>query len=306
MKAIVTGANGFVGSAIVKELVASGFKVLAIDVTSPKEKLNNVKYLNLSIEHIKNLKEHVKPKEYKYFYHLAWVGSAGPNRNDEKIQLLNALWTADCIRVAKEIGSERFVAAGTIMEFETFAATYAQGNKMGLPYIYGAGKSVAHMISKPLAHALDIDLVWCYITNAYGVGELSPRLINTTIRKIFRKEPLQFSAGTQNYDFIYIDDVAKAFKFIGIHGKKDRGYIIGSSNAQPLKNFLLELVKTVDSSAKTDFGSLPFSGIDLPIQTFDTSVTEEDTGFRASVSFKEGIARTAKWIKEEEFNDSEV
>ena len=43
------------------------------------------------------------------------------------------------------------------------------------------------------------------ITNAYGVGERSPRMVNTTIQKCIRGEAPQFTAGTQNYDFVYID-----------------------------------------------------------------------------------------------------
>ena len=97
------------------------------------------------------------------------------------------------------------------MEHETLAAAYKDGNHPGLGYIYGGGKLIAHVMSMSVAADIGIDLVWAEITNAYGVGELSPRFVNTTIRKIIHGEPLQFTAGTQNYDFVYIDDVARAF-----------------------------------------------------------------------------------------------
>ena len=51
----------------------------------------------------------------------------------------------------------------------------------------------------------------------------------------------QFTAGTQNYDFVYIDDVARAFRLIGEKGKPFHEYLIGSSTARPLKEFLLEM-----------------------------------------------------------------
>src|SRR5690606_4837105 len=119
--------------------------------------------------------------------------------------------------------------------------------------------------------------------------------------KIFKGEPLEFSAGTQNYDFIYIDDVARAFHAIGLNGKKNNGYIIGSGSAKPLKEFLTELVLTVNPKAKPNFGAVPFTGVDLDLSTFSTKKTEEDTGFKANISFSEGIRRTAEWIKEIEF-----
>ena len=47
------------------------------------------------------------------------------------------------------------------------------------------------------------------ISNIYGPGELSPRLVNTSIRKMLKGEHCAFSAGEQIYDFIYITDAAK-------------------------------------------------------------------------------------------------
>lgn len=87
------------------------------------------------------------------------------------------------------------------------------------------------------------------ITNAYGVGEFSPRFVNTTLRKIIDGEPLRFTAATQNYDFVYVSDVAKAFYLVAKNGKPFREYMIGSGDAKPLKQFILEMVDSCGSPA---------------------------------------------------------
>ena len=69
-------------------------------------------------------------------------------------------------------------------------AAFAQGNKPGKGYIYGSGKLVARTMTMSVAADLGIDLLWAEITNAYGAGEVSPRFINSTIRKILKNEPL--------------------------------------------------------------------------------------------------------------------
>ncbi len=257
-----------------------------------------MKVLQLSVEHIDKLVNVVSQGDYDYFYHLAWVGSAGPLRSDINVQVNNALLTVNCLKTAKKIGCKRFIVAGTIMEFETHKAIY---DDMILPapsYIYGAGKSLTHMLLKPLAIETGIELIWCYITNAYGVGELSPRLINTTIRKALKGEELNFSTATQNYDFVYIDDVARAFRLIGINGKTNHSYIIGSSNAKPLKEFLMELIQIVNPKLKPNFGALGQSGINLDINLFSTDKTSIDTGFNAEITFREGIIKTMNWLME--------
>ena len=300
MKAIVTGANGFVGSALVKRLIKAGYDVLAIDLSfeKPRFEVNKqVELLELSIEHINKLPELIDAK-YDIFFHFAWIGSAGPLRTDEKIQTQNALWTVDCLKIASQIGCKKFVCAGTIMEFEVHDVMYSQGTKPALPYIYGVGKVLAHELCKPIANQLGIELVWSYITNAYGVGENSPRFINTTLRKIIAHEPLEFTSGVQNYDFVYIDDVAEAFYLLGEKGKANKGYLIGSGDAKPLKEFIKEMCEENSKDNPPLFGNVPYTGVNTPIETFSIKDLQEDCGYSAKVSFKEGTKRNLEWLKE--------
>ena len=300
-KAIVTGANGFVGSALVRQLLANQVEVVALDREGCCQNLpEGVTFLPCELSEIASLAHSSEAAGADVFYHFAWAGSAGPARADTALQMQNAQWTVDSLRTAKQLGCRRFVCAGSIMEHETIAAALAQGNKPGLGYIYGSGKLVAHTMCKSVAADLGIDLVWAKITNAYGAGELSPRFVNTTIRKILHGEPLQFTSGTQNYDFVYITDVAKAFALLGEKGKPFCDYLIGSSHARPLREFVLEMKRSLAPDREFLFRDVPFTGIDLPLSIFDCSQTEQDTGFRAEVSFFDGVRKTMEWIRETE------
>lgn len=302
MKAVVTGCNGFVGRALVKKLISENYVVFGIDIPqsfSSQTRTDNFIPCPMDIKDIASLSENKDVLGSDVFFHFAWRGSAGPLRMDEKVQTENALLAAECLKFAAKIKIKRFVFAGTIMEFETHEAIYAQETKPALPYIYGAGKVLAHNICKPLANSLGIDLVWAYITNAYGVGELSPRLINSTMKKIYLKEPLEFTSGTQSYDFIYVDDVAEAFYLLGEKGKANKGYVIGSGEATQLKKFLKCLIDVLDPNAKYIFGNVPFTGVDLPLETFSTKEIKKDCGFAPKVTFEEGVKKTYEWISKE-------
>lgn len=300
-KAIVTGANGFVGSALVRELLSRDVEVVAVDREGCCGNLpQQAVFVPCELAAIRTLAQNPLAAGADVFYHFAWAGSAGPARADTALQLQNAQWTVDSLRAAKEIGCAKFVCAGSIMEHETIAAAFAQGNRPGMGYIYGSGKLVAHTMCKSAAAELGIDLVWAKITNAYGAGELSPRFVNTTIRKILHGEPLQFTAGTQHYDFVYITDVARAFYLIGENGKPFCDYLIGSSHARPLREFVLEMKDSLAPEREFIFGDVPFTGIDLPLSDFDCTQTEADTGFRAEISFFDGVRMTMDWIRETE------
>lgn len=215
-------------------------------VKDESENIDNIKNLSdieivyCELDEIETLADMISDRDIDVFYHFAWVGSAGLLRCDENVQLQNALWTARALRTADKMQCKKFVNAGSIMEKETYTAVYTQESKPGLPYIYGAGKLIARAICKPIANSLSIDLCWAVITNAYGIGELSPRFVNSTIRKIIANEPLQFTAATQNYDFIYIDDVARAFEAIGNTVNLTRNIQSAAETQDLLKNLFLK------------------------------------------------------------------
>lgn len=302
-RVIISGADGFVGSYTVKYFLSRGVEVLAIDIGYEPRRLQRcekMKYLQCDIADTTAMLTNIQHDYYDTFIHFAWAGSSGVDRIDYKLQMQNALNTVECMKTAKKLGCSRFVCAGSIMEYEVEAAVHTQGSKPGMSYIYGMGKQIAHCMCKSIAANIGIELVWPMITNAYGVGELSPRFINTTLRKMINGEPLKFTSGTQNYDFVYVTDVAKAFYLIALNGKPFYEYIIGSGNAKPLRDFIIEMQQTCAPEATLSFGEIPFTGTNIPLNIFDTSATERDTGFKIEISFAEGTKKTMEWLKEQE------
>lgn len=297
---IITGADGFVGSYTVDKFLKEGKTVLALDVAPVPHRLEshpNLSYMQCDITNTEAMLRAIKHGFYDTFIHFAWAGSAGEARIDYKLQIQNALNTVECMKVAKQIGCSRFVCAGSIMEYEVEAAIHSQGSKPGMGYIYGMGKHIAHSMCKSIAANIGIDLLWPMITNAYGVGELSPRFINTTLRKIINGEPLKFTAATQNYDFVYVSDVAKAFYLVADKGKPFCEYMIGSGDAKPLKQFILEMVASCGPDSIPLFGDIPFTGTNMPLTTFSIDAIKNDCGFRPDISFGDGTKKTMDWLK---------
>lgn len=297
---IITGADGFVGSYTVKYFLSQGIKVLALSRGSEPKRLEsheNLTYKQCDVTDMDALRAVTAGVDADTFIHFAWDG-ASENRKDYNLQMGNALNTVECMKVAKGIGCTRFLAAGSIMEYEIEAAVHTQGSKPGMAYIYGMAKHVAHCMCKSVAVDIGIELLWPMITNAYGVGEFSPRFINTTLRKIINSEPLQFTAATQNYDFIYITDVAKAIYLIAEKGKAFSEYIIGSGTARPLREFIIEMKNELAPNVELLFGDIPFTGTNLPLDVFSIKALKDDCGFEPEVSFTEGTSKTMEWLKE--------
>lgn len=301
-KVIVTGANGFVGHAVAEQLCRQGVSVIAL-VHSVQQRTYDgglVKLIPFELRDAARLPEIIADRDIDVFYHFAWEGGHGENRNDTALQLQNVQWSVDCLRAAHAMGCKRFVGVGTIMETETYLAANTQENKPGLGYIYGGAKLTTHAMLKSVAADLGIDFIWGMLINAFGIGEKSPRLINRTIRDILGStKPLLFTDGNQNYDFVYIDDVARAFCLLGDLGVPFKDYMIGSGKAKPLKQFLYTLRDTLEPEREFRLGSIAYTGVDIPLECFSIKELQADTGFSPEVSFAEGIRKTAAWISEE-------
>lgn len=298
--AIVTGATGFIGRAVIQKLIDNDIKVLAIcrNFHSPHIIENElVQYVKCDVNEINSLIEKVSINYYDTFYNFAWAGVDTTLRCDFDTQLKNVKLSLNCLRVAKQIGCKRFIGVGSIMEREIIDATLMNGVKPSKSYTYGASKFYAHMISLIEAAQINIDFIWTEITNAYGVGENSTRLINTTLKKIIKNEKLEFTDGKQNYDFIYIDDAAKAFYLIGKYGKPFKRYVIGSYNPRPLREYLLDIKEHIAPDKKFEFGKIKYTGLSLPLSSFYSEDLKKDTGFKPEVDFNIGVERTYNWLK---------
>ena len=166
--------------------------------------------------------------------------------------------------------------------------------------LYSSAKVSADYITRTLAGKLGVEYIRAVISNIYGPGELSPRLINTSIRKMLAGEHCAFSAGEQMYDFIYIDDAAQTFVEIGDKGRNNRTYYIGSLEPKPLKEFLIALKNQVNPQIQIGLGELEFNGVSLSYKEFDIMAVKNDTGFEPVTSFEDGVQKTIEWIKEYE------
>ncbi len=304
-KAIVTGANGFLGKQLVCELLARNIDVIAIDVKFDRElqENNKVDCINCNNKSPFDLELELKKISADVFFHFAWVGTSGDIRADYKVQLDNIRLTCDYILLSSKIQCKRFMYASSIGEMETYEYLQSDNVNPTGGNIYGAGKLAAHLMGETIAKLNGVDFIPVIITNIYGVGEKSARLINTSIRKLLNKEHCSFTDGKQTYDFIYITDAIASIIEVADKGKPFTRYYIGSGNPKLLREFLLEMKEIVAPEIEIGLGDLPFNGIDINYNQFKLKKVEEDTGYKNKISFSDGIKMTMDFIKKENDNN---
>ena len=157
-RAILTGATGAVGIALIKELVSHDVEVLAFcregskrNAQIPKHKLVTKKYCSLSeMATVQN----DTGKDYDCFYHFAWEGTTGTARNDMYLQNQNVKYALDAVAAAKRFGCHTFIGAGSQAEYGRVEGVLKPDTPTFPEMGYGIGKLCAGQMTREYAHQL--------------------------------------------------------------------------------------------------------------------------------------------------------
>ena len=300
MRAIVTGATGFVGKELVQELTDNGIDVVAIVRNNKKipEAWKNMAKIQLLYGDLHKLEkiDISGIKDVEFFYHLGWFGTSGMERADIDGQLENVKSACEAVRLCEKCGCKTFVNAGSIMEYEVVKLMTSGNYVPGMSNIYSTAKLTADFMARTLANALHLKYINVIISNIYGAGEKSARFLNTTLRKMLKNEPVPLTHGNQIYDFIYITDAVKMICAAGINGNSNESYYIGNSVQKPLKTFIEEMKESVRSESDLHFGAVPLTAPTLGYNEFDTAKVERELRISPSIDFREGILKLKEYI----------
>ena len=308
-KVLLTGATGFIGSNLVKELLSHNVEIVAVvraKYEHQKIELANEKSIRLvycDLENYSHLPDLLPDRDIDVAYHLAWRGVSGPDLANSALQIANVEGTLELINALDQIGCKSFVGAGSLHEIESFYEMAEDKPISNLGYMYKAAKLSAHWMGKAVAGSKGIRFLWPIVSNAYGDGENSKRLINSIIREMLQGKQPALTPGKQNYDFVYISDIVHAFYLIGEYGVDGTNYFIGSGNVKPLREYLQTVGNLVNQANGTNielgFGKVQTNIVYLPKDVFNIQTLQRDTGFCPKVSFEEGIQRTIDCIRNE-------
>lgn len=302
-KVIVTGANGFIGSELVKELTGNGIKVIAV-VRSKNSDISKIKELpNLSIvyndmDDVHSLPDIICDTDIDTCFHLAWVGSFGDERGYYEMQMRNVRYALQMVDVASQIGIKRFVGAGTLAEKDVLNYHGEDGATPNAVSFYGIAKLTAHYMTKTECTKKGIEHIWCYLSNTYAAGSTTNNFVMMASRLMLSGKRASFTSAEQIYDFMYVTDTVRAMRYAAEKGRKNTAYYLGSNAQRPLKEYIKIIRDTIDPAIELFLGDIPFNGKPLPPNAYDGSKLTEDTGFVPAIKFEDGIKKTIEWLRE--------
>ena len=290
---IVTGANGFIGSSLIKKLVARDVNVVAIDISFkipniPKSDRIICIESNLSnVDDILGIVPHI---DYEAFFHFAWQGVNGPSKADPIIQNNNISIMLRCAEAASMLGCNKFLCSGTIAERAVESLTHLDKVSGGI--MYGAAKHCAHIMLETYCKNIGLDFVWMQFSNIYGPENKTGNIISYTVEQLKKGEEASFGPAKQPYDLIYVEDLIEAVSRLGDVKYTESFYFIGSGTPRILGEYLIEIGRTAGHEELIRLGARPDDGIVYREDMFNTATLVRDIGTYVSGSFEELIKYT--------------
>lgn len=299
MKIAITGSTGMIGAALAKVAINEGHEVIAIiRPGSPRvdnlPTSDNLRTIECEISKYETIAD---KEQCDIFFHLAWNKTSVAGRDDVDIQYKNIGFTLDAVRLSKNWGASVFIGAGSQAEYG-HATCKLDGNTPTDPESgYGIAKYTAGKLSGLLCEQLGIRFNWARILSVYGELDADHTLIMYLIKTLLAGENPQLTKCEQIWDYVYSDDAGSALLAIGIKGKENRIYCIGSGDHRPLNEYVRVVKDSIDPKIDLEFGAKSYYPHQAMILCADISDIKKDTGFQPIYSFEDGISRTIEIIK---------
>lgn len=300
-RAIVSGAGGFIGKALVRAMLAEGSEVVGLvrdaksldDVTEHRERLT---VETATFEEYPVLPNRIEKRDFDVFFHMAWAGY-GKATNDYRVQTQNVVDACSAATAAAALGCKKFLLADSSHEYLKSVAKIDGEQQEGLCSIYGGAKAAAQRMCRVIAHNAGMGFAGVIFVNIFGPGDKSNRSTNTILRKLMRGESLDLIEGSRLYDWTYIDDCVGGVLATAKRGKPGKVYYVGSRVLRPFKDILTDVRDAVAPQAQLNFGKYTDNTyIDfLDIKTYELFI---DTGYMPKSDFKESVKKTASWLLE--------
>lgn len=289
---LVTGATGFIGRELVRKLVENGQAVRALSRSGLAA--SQVEGIAAEITDIAALRAAMEG--VNVVYHLAGVGSpSSPFSDLDEIYQVNVVGTLNVMDAARLAGVRRVVVASSAAVYgATDSPAISEDSALAPVNPYGLTKVAQEQTCEMYSRVHGIQTVALRLFNVYGPGEdlieNNRKLIPGVLRKLLVGEPIQiYGNGCQTRDFIYIDDVVRAFIASAYFDLRDYDVInVGTGTGVAIKD-VVEMMASAIGKVPTLDHQLIRQG-DTGHSVADISRAKQ-RGIFPEVSFEDGIRK---------------
>ena len=294
MRALVTGASGFLGSHLCRRLLAEQAEVHATSRADrsedPDDRRRWWRCDPADAGAIGELVARVKPD---VVFHLAGAVTAAPD-----LELVAPTFhgllesTVNVLTAATAVGGCRVVLPASLEE-----PSHGTADTLVPLSPYAAAKFAAGAYARMFGALYRTPVVSLRIFMAYGPGQHPAKVVPNAILALLRGEAPRLSSGSRRLDWVYVDDAIDALVAAADRpGLDGRTLDVGSGTGVAIRDVIGRIVRLLGPSIRPAYGARP----DRPEgseQVANVEPAARMLGWRATTALDDGLARTVEWYR---------
>jgi nucleoside-diphosphate-sugar epimerase len=306
LRALITGAAGFIGSHIAEALVGDGHEVVGFDDLSEGAADNLVPQADLRVGDVRELDAVLAAaRGVDVIFHEAAIRSVSKSIEAPALTTeVNVGGTLNVLLAAQEVGARVVYAASSSAygDQEEYPVREDMEPRPRSPY--AASKLTGELYCQTWWRSFGVPTVSLRYFNAYGPRQ-SPRTQYAAVVPLFIEaclggtNPTIHGDGEQSRDFTYIEDVVEANLRAAAAPEAASGTVVnvGGGRAPTTINRILAILAELTGAHPEPVQEPPRPG-DIRQSQADVSRAAELIGYQPKVDIEEGLRRTVEWFRE--------
>ena len=310
---LVTGGAGFIGSHLVRRLLAEGDEVVCLDnfndYYDPQIKRCNVapflgdKNFHLAegdIRDIGFLDEVFDKFEFSRVVHLAAMAGVRPSiQNPSLYADVNLVGTTNILEKVREKEIPKLIFGSTSSVYGTNSKVpFSEDDRLEKVISpYSATKLACEGMCRVYHHLYGTGICCLRFFTVYGPSGRPDMAIYKFIDRIYNDREIEmYGDGTSKRDYTYIDDIIQG---VDAATEKDWHFEIinlGESQTIELRKMIRLIEKALGKKAKIK--QMPMQSGDVPITYADISKARRLLDYKPSYPIEKGIEKTVEWYLE--------
>jgi len=261
MKVLVTGATGFIGNYVVRELLKQGHQVMTTSKNSEKARMyewfSQVQYISYDLNVVQeNLFQFFR--EPDVVIHLAWEGL--PNYKDLFHFERNIFTNYRFLKNLLEDGLKSLTVTGTCMEYGLQNGCLSEDTPTKPTTPYSFAKDTLRKFLEQLQQKYHFSFKWIRLFYMYGKGQNPSSLLPQLDKALDRGDEIfNMSGGEQLRDYLPVEKVAEYVNEISLQNKVLG--IINCCSGKPIsiRKLVENHMKNRGKTIKLNLGYYPYS-----------------------------------------------
>ncbi len=298
---LVTGGLGFIGSHLVRRLLAEGCDVHVFgtgQLHNVADILGKIKIHRVDLKNFGNVERHVRKINPLKIFHLAAHVNVSRTLDADKMIKNNFGGTVNLLKSAESVDYDCFINTGTCEEYGTNHVPFTedQAPTPVSPYSVSKAKTTAYCQSYHRETGRPIMTLRPFLT--YGPFQKNSYLIPYVITSALFKNRIRTTKGEQAREFNYVSDIIEGY-ILASASEKAVGEIIniGNSKEYKIRDVISKILKIIGSDFEVD-NSLPYRAGEVMHFYCSNEKARKLLGWRPKVSLDEGLKNTIEWYRQ--------